>query len=473
MKKLDLAFVAGLVPLDFSAIIISAISAYTLRYWPFFTAFKPIAFDLSFETYLTTALLVSPIYLITFALAGLYSFRPRPLSTVLGRIMLACTAALAAILVIAFFLRELFDSRFIIIAVWVLTIAMVFLGRVLIRGIQKKLRGYGYGLTRVAIIGKTKSAEALKDWFLSLPSYGFSPVLQLVGFDSQSQQELLVLKSQGKLDAILLANPEANKDEVKALKWFTEVENLGFYYLAELLPGGHLRPNVHTFAGRPVIELPVTPLDGWGAIYKRIFDIVGALGLIAVTLPIQLIVAILLFVEQPGMVLFNALPNGEKVKRVGQGGNLFFYFKFRSMIKNAHSLRFNRDFLQSYGNDRSNSPLFKLSDDPRVTPVGKILRRLSLDELPEFYLVLAGKMSLVGPRPHLPEEVAKYSQAQRRVLRIKPGITGLPQISGRAKLDFEDEIRLDMYYLENWSPWLDIVILLRTPFVVISQNGAG
>ena len=149
-------------------------------------------------------------------------------------------------------------------AVWVLTIAMVFLGRVLIRGIQKKLRGYGYGLTRVAIIGKTKSAEALKDWFLSLPSYGFSPVLQLVGFDSQSQQELLVLKSQGKLDAILLANPEANKDEVKALKWFTEVENLGFYYLAELLPGGHLRPNVHTFAGRPVIELPVTPLDGHG-----------------------------------------------------------------------------------------------------------------------------------------------------------------------------------------------------------------
>ena len=143
------------------------------------------------------------------------------------------------------------------------------------------------------------------------------------------------------------------------------------------------------------------------------------------------------------------------------------------MIKDAHKYRFDPEFVKKYGNEREGTPLFKLKEDPRVTRVGCFIRKFSIDELPEFYLVFLGRMSLIGPRPHLPEEVAEYKPHQRRVLTIKPGITGLAQISGRADLDFEDEVRLDTYYIEHWSPWLDLTILFRTPFVVLFGHEGG
>ena len=143
------------------------------------------------------------------------------------------------------------------------------------------------------------------------------------------------------------------------------------------------------------------------------------------------------------------------------------------MIKDAHQLRSNPDFLKEHGNMRAGSPMFKLEKDPRVTKVGAFIRKFSIDEIPEFYLVLMGRMSLVGPRPHLPEEVQNYHPEQKKVLTIKPGITGLAQISGRASLAFDEEVRLDMYYIENWSPWLDFIVLLKTPLVVLLQTGTG
>jgi lipopolysaccharide/colanic/teichoic acid biosynthesis glycosyltransferase len=137
------------------------------------------------------------------------------------------------------------------------------------------------------------------------------------------------------------------------------------------------------------------------------------------------------------------------------------------MVKDAHAFRFDPEFIKKYGNMREGSPLFKLKDDPRVTPVGRIIRKFHMDELPELFLVLLGRMSLVGPRPHLPEEVAQYRPHQRKVLTIKPGITGPGQISGRADLDFDEEVRLDTAYIEHWSPWQDLVILLKTPLVAL------
>ena len=142
------------------------------------------------------------------------------------------------------------------------------------------------------------------------------------------------------------------------------------------------------------------------------------------------------------------------------------------MVKDAHKFRFDPEFIKRYGNEREGTPLFKLENDPRITRVGKFIRKLSLDELPEFFLVLTGRLSLVGPRPHLPEEVKTYQPEQRRVLTIKPGVSGMAQTSGRADLNFDEEVRLDMYYIENWSPWLDAVILLKTPWVVLWSRGA-
>jgi lipopolysaccharide/colanic/teichoic acid biosynthesis glycosyltransferase len=173
--------------------------------------------------------------------------------------------------------------------------------------------------------------------------------------------------------------------------------------------------------------------------------------------------------DSRGPIFFSRRDDGQPVTRVGEGGVPFKYFKFRSMIPNSDSMRYNE---LADRNIRTDGPMVKIKDDPRVTRVGKIIRRWSIDELPELFLVFIGRMSLVGPRPHLPEEVAKYENYHRKTLTIKPGITGLAQVSGRSDLLFEEEAKLDIYYIENWSMLLDFSILLRTPFAVLKHREA-
>lgn len=472
MKRVNLAFAAMLVPLDYLALIAAAVTAYSLRFTNFFINLKPVQFNLTFDAYLKNVLPIALIYLVIFATAGLYAIRPRSIADELSRIVLGCGASLAAVLAIAFFSRELFESRFIILAILGLTIAFVLIERLSIRALQRGLRVYGVGCLQLVVIGKTKSGNALVDWFNRFPRFGYRPVLHVSHFSPEVMDRIKQLKRENHIDALLLANSDATKDEITNIKTFADINHLTFFYSADLFPGSSLRPLVHTLAGRPLIEVPTTPLDGWGAIYKRGFDILGALTLIVLTLPIQLLIAIVLFIEQPGSILFRRLPDGKSSHRIGQGGKPFPYFKFRSMVKDAHKFRFDPKFIEAHDNLREGTPLFKLENDPRVTKVGKILRKYSLDEIPEFYLVLFGFMSLVGPRPHLPEEVANYRPEHRKVLTIKPGITGISQISGRANLDFDDEVRLDMYYIENWNPWRDLIILLKTPLAVIFRKGA-
>jgi exopolysaccharide biosynthesis polyprenyl glycosylphosphotransferase len=472
MKRADLAFATVLIPLDYLAIFAAATAAYSLRFASFFTSYRPVTFDLTYSEYLAIVAPIALIYLIVFALSGLYSIRPFKLASEVVRLVVAASASIAVVLAIAFFSRELFDSRFIVLAAWLLSILFLVSERIIIRLLQRTLRTLGVGTMKVAIIGKTRTANELLKYFAENSHLGYEPVVQIAHFGEDAPARLRAMKKHEELDLVLLANTDAERSEITAIKTFADVEHVGFFYAADLFPGSTLRPITHTFSGRPIIEVPKTPLDGWGAIYKRGFDITGSLFLILITLPIQIVVALALFIEQPGSVLFRKLSGGEKVLRVGQGGKPFGYFKFRSMVKDAHKHRFDPAFLEKHGNMREGTPLFKLENDPRVTRVGKFIRKYSLDELPEFYLVLFGRMSLVGPRPHLPEEVAEYKPGERKVLTIKPGITGLAQISGRANLDFDDEVRLDMYYIENWGPWLDLIILIKTPFAVVFRTGA-
>jgi lipopolysaccharide/colanic/teichoic acid biosynthesis glycosyltransferase len=155
-------------------------------------------------------------------------------------------------------------------------------------------------------------------------------------------------------------------------------------------------------------------------------------------------------------------------KRVGQHGiGTVPVLKFRTMVKDADARK------QEYAElSHRDGPLFKIQNDPRVTPVGRLLRRWSIDEFPQFFNVVAGQLSLVGPRPHLPDEVQKYREDQRRVFAVRPGVTGLAQVSGRSDLKFEDEVRHDMQYIEEWSLTLDVWILWRTFFVVLWGKGA-
>ncbi len=465
MKRVHLFFAALLVPLDYLALLGAAATAYSLRFSPYLRELRPVIFDLALDDYLRISGLIAMIWIVIFAFSGLYAIRAHRLASEVSRIILACSTGIAVVLAISFFSRELFDSRFIVLAVWGLSILFITIERGLIRGVQRSLRVFEIGTQHVIMIGKTRSGNTLHEHFDRHPRVGFTVTAHFASFSDETRKRIHALKKRRAADVIMVANPNMPMKELAALKHFSDVEHLGFMYSAEMFPGSAVQPTIHTLAGQPIIEVPKTPLDGWGAIYKRGFDVIVALILIILTSPIQLLVALALFIEQPGSVFFVH-------KRVGQGGKVYRHLKFRSMVKDAHKFRFDPEFIKRYGNEREGTPLFKLENDPRITRVGKFIRKLSLDELPEFFLVLTGRLSLVGPRPHLPEEVKTYQPEQRRVLTIKPGVSGMAQTSGRADLNFDEEVRLDMYYIENWSPWLDAVILLKTPWVVLWSRGA-
>jgi len=177
--------------------------------------------------------------------------------------------------------------------------------------------------------------------------------------------------------------------------------------------------------------------------------------------PVLLLVAFVVRLHSPGPIIIT-------LTRIGERGKPFVLYKFRSMVNNAESLK---EKLLPY-NERKDGPLFKMANDPRITSVGKFIRKTSIDELPQLINVLQGKMSLVGPRPHEPQEVARYTHQQKKLLTIKPGMTGMAQISGRSDLAFAQEAQLDIYYIENWSLLLDIRILLMTPSAVLMRKGS-
>jgi len=202
-------------------------------------------------------------------------------------------------------------------------------------------------------------------------------------------------------------------------------------------------------------------------VIKRAIDLVGScLGLIALS-PLFLGLAVAVKRSSPGPVFF-------RQRRIGQHGVPFTFLKFRSM-HDTNDSGIHREYIKRFiaGKVQGGAMVYKITEDPRVTPVGRILRRTSLDELPQLLNVLRGEMSLVGPRPPIPYELDSYEiWHRRRLLEVKPGITGLWQVNGRSALPFDDMVRLDLKYSETWSPWLDIKILLRTPRAVVSRNGA-
>lgn len=215
------------------------------------------------------------------------------------------------------------------------------------------------------------------------------------------------------------------------------------------------------------LEYKHSMLDWWSVVFKRLFDVVFSVIAIVVFSPITLLIVLLIKYDSPGPVFYIQ-------KRVGRGGNLFSFIKFRSMythlsVGDEYGWQKAQDIYKNLINSASNIRqwvLPKFQDDPRVTRVWRFLRKTSLDELPQLWCVICGTMSLIGPRPHLPEEVSNYENRQKRLFSIKPGITGYAQVFGRDSLDFDDEAKLDLYYIQHWSVFLDVYILFATFGVV-------
>lgn len=470
-RRFDLIFTALLIPLDLIALIGAALTAYSLRFSKAFVELRPILTEIRFTDYMSTAVGFAFVWIILFALAGLYSTRPRRAWDELGRIFVAGTAGVMVLIATVFFQRELTTSRFIVIAVWIFSITFVWVERLVVRVVRHALLRARVGHRRVIIVGRGRQANELVELYKRHTILGFTVARHFTDWNDGVRHEIERLARRDKADEVILADPDMPKEQSLDLIAFAEEQHLTFKYLADLFAASFGRIEMTTSGGIPVIEVKRTPLDGWGRIFKRLFDIVVSALLIVILSPVMLLAALFIKLTSKGPVFFSKLPDGKPVERIGEGGRPFHYFKFRTMVKDAHSMHLDPEFMKKYGSLRA-GPLMKIPRDPRVTPVGRWLRKWSLDELPELFLVLKGDMSLAGPRPHLPEEVALYKPHHRRVLAIRPGMTGLAQISGRADLDFEDEVRLDTWYIENWSPALDLYILLKTPFVVLQSKGA-
>lgn len=451
-------------------LVAAAFAAYFLRFSSGFVEIRPAVSVIPFDWYFLLSFTVPVAWLLIFAIAGLYKMEERRFFDDIPKIIFACSTGIMFVIALIFFNREFFASRFVVLAAWVLAIVFVLFGRALVNFIQYQFKKRGYGATRVVVLGSGKIAEILAAEYAKNRVLGRVVAAAFSVFDEEAKNKLKELREAGMVDELVCAG-EPERALYNEVLRFAEENNLRFRYAADVFSSVFKNIFITMVAGVPLVEVRRTRLDGWGRVHKRIFDIFGSLFLIVIFSPVLAVVALAIKSDKknPGSVFWSRLDDGSPVKRVGEGGKLFNYFKFRSMRTNSHNMRYNE---LAEDNSREGTPMVKIKNDPRVTDVGRFIRRWSLDEFPEFFLVLKGDMSLVGPRPHLPEEVAKYDSRHKKVLGIKPGVTGLAQISGRADLDFEEEVALDNYYIENWSIGKDLYILLKTPFAVLSKKGA-
>jgi exopolysaccharide biosynthesis polyprenyl glycosylphosphotransferase len=264
-------------------------------------------------------------------------------------------------------------------------------------------------------------------------------------------------------DTVVVSSSEALPPQrMRELSWGLEPGRQHLVVAPSLTDIGGPRIHTRPVAGLPLIHVETPRYEGKRLFAKRTFDIAASGALIAISSPFLVIIAIAIRLSTPGSVFF-------RQERVGINGAHFQMLKFRSMVADAES---KLSGLQKLERAEGNAVMFKMKDDPRVTPIGKVLRRFSLDELPQLFNVFAGTMSLVGPRPSLESEVTEYESHVHRRFLVKPGITGLWQVSGRSNLSWADTVRLDLYYVENWSITGDISILWRTAKAVVGRDGA-
>lgn len=357
-------------------------------------------------------------------------------------------------------------------------LASLFIARFLVRRILHLERKKGESSSTVLIIGGLHSAEHLVRSLRAQPMAGYRPLavylpgapsstvlttfpdIPTVGHEPTLESLIAVIKHIGPDAVALSSGVPLPPRTIRELGWALSELNVRMIMAPALTDVAGPRIHTQPISGLPLIHVSTPNLRGWKRLTKRFFDLVAASALIVLLLPALALLAALIYLDTPGPVLF-------RQNRVGAAGEIFSMIKFRSMAVNAES---QLATLRSL--DEGNGVMFKMKADPRVTRVGKFIRRFSLDELPQLFNVLEGSMSLVGPRPPLPSEVEEYETYMKRRLLVRPGLTGLWQVSGRSLLSWEDTVRLDLYYVENWSLSGDIAILLKTLKAVVSRHGA-
>lgn len=459
--------------LDIPLVVLAFYAAWTIRYrWQWYRVVDPASYT-NFDFYFRISLLTAGLILIAFYVQGVYNL-PRGVSflTEFYRLLNATATVTIVVMVGNYMFQPPFHSRLVYGIAGALILLLTAISRIIYRQILRWLRRRGLGLRRVLLVGAGEVSRTIMRVLLAKPNLGY----QVIGFlddnPERGQRDLGPYNALGPIDNLGQILVENEVDEViVTLPWqyhrrimsvlnICERHHIRTRVVPDVLQISLDKVDFELLDGIPLLGVKHVSIAGPRFAIKRLLDLTVATLALIPTLPLMALVALAIKLDSPGPAIFVQ-------ERIGKDGRVFRTYKFRSMITEAEDLR-----SQLKEMNEADGPLFKIKDDPRLTRIGRLIRRFSLDELPQIFNVIRGDMSLVGPRPALPEEVASYESWHRKRLEVVPGITGLWQISGRSNLSFDEMMLLDIYYVENWSPALDISILLRTIPQVLLGEGA-
>lgn len=363
-------------------------------------------------------------------------------------------------------------ARGYLITAFPLGIGLLLLSRWTLRRWLHVRRRRGEFSFRVAILGNTESVRELAASLAVRPDAGYrvvggfvtdgtSGTIDGVPITRVTRETLYARLAESDQDTVIVVgSEELDGTAINELSWRLDAGHQ-LVVAPQLVGVAGSRIHTRPVAGLPLIHVETPSYDGPKRFAKRAFDIAGSAALLVVLAPLFIVTAVLIKLASPGPVFY-------RQERIGLSGEPFHILKFRSMVMDADARL--AELLAAQGT--SDTPLFKVDNDPRITPIGRFIRRYSIDELPQLLNVLRGDMSLVGPRPQVDGEVRLYDSKASRRLAVKPGMSGLWQVSGRSNLSWEDSIRLDLYYVENWSVTSDLIILMRTARAVLAHDGA-
>lgn len=423
-----------------------------------------------FQTELPVAVAVLPLWLGILGLFGCYRPEYQNQSSEAFRRFLAGTTVAVLVLGFVSFLFVLDLSR---LYVGLVFLFVLLLGTIVRTGIRRYLhqrREAGQLLRRVIVVGANDEAQQVAAAMSRYRIAGY----EVVGFAADDPRsggiddlpvlgppdDILELAGRHGVDLVVLSPTAVPAGTLQDITIALEDSDVDVAVAPSLFEVVTRRVSVESVANVPILHVDQIRLEGWKAATKRLFDLVMALVLGVLLLPVTVAAAITVKVHDGGPIVF-------RQPRVGQDGRVFVLYKFRTMVPEAESRLVHVENLNEVGGH-----FFKIREDPRVTWPGRFLRKWSIDELPQLWNVIRGDMSLVGPRPPLPSEVVVYEPWHRRRLRIKPGITGVWQVSGRSEVPFDEAVRLDLFYIENWSLAYDIYLLAKTVPAVLGRSGA-
>jgi exopolysaccharide biosynthesis polyprenyl glycosylphosphotransferase len=427
------------------------------------------------ERYLWLIYIILPLWSFLFYYFGLYeSERTRPLWKETWKLVKVSFWGTLLLMVAVFAFKADLISRLFVAMFGLTAFLFLFVERLALRTVIRSARKKGYNFRNIIIVGTGRRARELAQVIAEQKHWG----LKLAGFVSDRPEnrietlvgapvlgrvaELPQMLQRYVIDELIFAVSRKRLEELEDLFLLCEEQGVRTRVAINFFPHMIAKVHLEDLYGIPLLTFTTTPHNEALLLAKRLFDVAVSSITLIVLSPLFIVLAILIKISSNGPVFF-------RQSRVGLNGRRFILYKFRSMLENAEELKGRVEHLNEMA-----GPAFKIRDDPRATSIGRFLRRTSLDELPQLYNVFRGDMSIVGPRPPLPEEVERYERWQRRRLSMKPGLTCLWQVNGRNKItDFKKWMELDLHYIDNWSLKLDMKIFFKTILVVLAGRGAS